>query len=82
MGRGADATAQDEGRTPLHEALEWERVEAVRVLIENGADVRACEKYGLTPQHFASGWGRVDLAHLLIDGGADVTAKDNYLRIY
>lgn len=52
------------------------RVDTVKFLIENGADVNAKDKRGETPLMFASAFDRCRVLKLLIDNGADVNAKD------
>ncbi|HYQ31537.1 MAG TPA: ankyrin repeat domain-containing protein [Polyangiaceae bacterium] len=82
--------------TPLHQACsfsvelchdptEWEpRVELIRYLVSQGADVEARSSKGLTPLHCActmslySGWGRSDLVRALVAAGANVNAKSSH----
>ncbi|CAB0045217.1 unnamed protein product [Trichogramma brassicae] len=43
------------GRTPLHRALTSEcKIESVRLLLDNGADISAVDDEGLTPLHYIS----------------------------
>lgn len=69
--------------TPLHAALFGRRVEAARVLIEAGADVRprragtGWPRAGWTALHYCAGFGFVQLVQALIDCGADVNALDD-----
>ena len=53
-----------------------ERVENVRLLIKNGADVKARDETHLTPLHMASSSGFPGLVGLLIEHGANVAARD------
>ena len=61
----------DEGSTGLHLALE--HLDAVRLLLEHGADPNARDTGdNATPLHFAGGAGGVDVVRALLDAGADV----------
>lgn len=60
---------------PLFNAAQY-RPDLARVLIANGADVNATDKFGQTPLHAAVGSGRIDLVELLISRGAAINAKD------
>ena len=54
--RGADPNTRGiVGCTPLHEALEWGRIEIARLLIEHGANVEAKNNCGKTPLDYAEG---------------------------
>ena len=48
-------------------------IDGAKVLINNGADVNAKDRYGQTPLFWAR---NVDIAKVLINNGADVNAKD------
>ena len=60
---------------PLHEAVKRDNLDAVRLLLELGADVNARDRDGDTPLHEAATWGRPEIARLLLDAGADVNAR-------
>jgi ankyrin repeat protein len=65
---------------PLHSAADNGHVEIVHLLLQNGADVNAKDKYGETPLHEAAGHGHIDILHLLAENGADLEAQSNYGR--
>ena len=68
-------------RTPLHEAVWYGQFEAVKFLIENGADVSAKDIDGDTPLHVAASSSRLsEIAKFLIEKGADINNK-NYKGI-
>ena len=62
-------------RTPLYYAGS---AEVAALLIQNGAKVKAPDKYGSTPLHGAAEKGSDKIARLLIEKGADVHARDQY----
>lgn len=64
------------GSTPLDIAVARGSLETVRILIDNGGDVRRMYPSGRTPLHIAALNGRADVAGLLVDRGADVEARD------
>ena len=58
------------GRTPA------ERLEVVKLLVEQGADVNAADDYGITPLMVAGNMGDVKIIQYLVDKGADLGAFD------
>ncbi|KIW78791.1 hypothetical protein Z517_08630 [Fonsecaea pedrosoi CBS 271.37] len=62
-------------RTPLHWAATRGDEDAVRCLLEAGADVNCRDDFGNTPLTFAASTGSVRLLELLILHGADVHAR-------
>jgi ankyrin repeat protein len=69
----AAGLAHAPGVTPIPEAS---ALEAVKMTIELGNDVRAANAAGETALHAAAYWGADSVAQYLIDKGADVNAKD------
>jgi ankyrin repeat protein len=61
---------------PIHDAAGAGKVEALRRLLAEGADVNGKSDTGATPLHAAAAWGHRDIAELLLSKGADVDAKD------
>ena len=50
--------------------------EAIQVLLDAGADIKARNKDGEGPLHLAALWGASGNAQALLDAGADVMARD------
>lgn len=72
---GADATA---GGLALHEAIVRGELDAVRELIESGADLDARDPSGgSTPLITATVFGRTDAARALIEAGADLDLQND-----
>jgi len=69
----AAGLAHAPGITPIPEAS---ALDAVKLMVELGNDVRAANAAGETPLHAAAYWGADSIAQYLIDKGADVNAKD------
>ena len=65
-----------EGRTALLNAAIENRLEAAKILIEEGAQVNARDRAGRTALHFAAQGHHEELALLLIKSGADLEAED------
>jgi uncharacterized protein len=74
---GADAgiAARNDMRVqPLHAAVAARNLDAVRLLLDRGADPNARQQVGYTPLMGAAGSGRDDLVDLLLERGADAAA--------
>ena len=56
---------------PLHAAVASRNLDAVRLLLDHGADPNARQQVGYTPLMGAAGSGRDDLVDLLLAHGAD-----------
>jgi hypothetical protein len=64
--------ADEEGNTPLHEAVRYGNIIWVKRLIRNGADVNRANNSGWTPLHMASYHGHGRTAMELLKAGARV----------
>ena len=69
-------SADKNGNTPLHKAVENFNLKTAQLLIERGANVNAVDKNGSTPLHKAFEWSSGEIAKLLIEKGADINAVD------
>ena len=82
--RGADANAADEDkRTPLHQASYHWKVEIAQVLLDGGASANSMDIQGQTPLHAVANGYSIDegssvlVARLLLERGADVNMPDD-----
>ena len=75
IGHGQDTPSFDEGAT-LHTASGVGDVEAVRSLLDGGADANKRDALHWTPVFYASQNGCMKTAELLIKYGADVNSQD------
>ena len=71
----------DSSITDLHKAARRGKTEAVRCMIENGADVNEKDGGGWTPLHYAARWSsnidetiKLEIASFLLENGANVNA--------
>lgn len=81
VAKTVDLNAVDaESETLLTRAALWGRTGALRLLLEHGASVHACNRFGETPLHRAAEQGSVENARLLLARGADVNAVDRNRR--
>jgi len=63
--------------TPMHNAVLYGRIEAVKVLLNNGADVDIMDTSS-TPLDTAAQLGSAEMVQLLIDHGANINAKNSF----
>ena len=66
------------GWRPLHHAIYEKRanLEAIRALVQNGADVNGRDKHMRTPLHRAAQFGYANAVRLLVSLGAQPNARD------
>jgi len=67
----AQAPADIDGSTPLHQAVRLNDLKTVEALIKKGADVKAATRYGVTPIGIATLNGNAAVLRRLLDAGAD-----------
>jgi len=67
----AQAPADIDGSTPLHQAVRLNDLKTVEALIKKGADVKAATRYGVTPIGIATLNGNAAILRRLLDAGAD-----------
>ena len=68
------------GMTPLLYAARDGRIESARLLVQNGADLKATDPNGITPLLMAITNNQVDTARFLIERGAEINIVDWYGR--
>jgi ankyrin repeat protein len=66
------------GKTPLHYAVTYGKLEFIDFLVIRGATVNAADHTGLTPLHVAAMLGRVEEAESLLKHKADIEARDAF----
>ena len=69
-------TADREGRTPLHLAVQSDSPETVHYLLEAKAAPNAADKDGATALHYAASNRSPDVTQRLLDAGADPNTAD------
>ncbi|XP_077297906.1 uncharacterized protein LOC143919454 [Arctopsyche grandis] len=68
-------------RTPLHWAVLTNELEEIsKLLIRNGADLNAADKFDCTPLHYAVEKSKYNLTKMLIQRGAEINARDKLGR--
>lgn len=68
--------ADNDGRTPLHYAVAFDKHDVLTALIGASANLEAAENLKNTPLHYACGYGRGQCVETLIDAGANVHATN------
>lgn len=61
----------DQGWAPMHFAVAYDSLDAVKVFLEHGADANQAENDQWTPLHFAAFHGNDLIASILLKSGAD-----------
>ena len=65
------------GWTALHYATWFNRIDVIRRLVDEGADVNRQTRYGNeTPLHFAARKNNTEAVRLLLDNGADINLEN------
>ncbi|MBI5032435.1 MAG: ankyrin repeat domain-containing protein [Chloroflexi bacterium] len=76
QGTDVNTVDADKGMTALMYAVEFGRVDAVKLLLESKANVNLASKKGTTALMYAALAGNMDIVKALLDAGADPKAKD------
>jgi ankyrin repeat protein len=74
-GAAAVNTAEADGTTALHWAVQSDQVDIARLLVAAGANANAANRYGLTPLSLAADNANAVMVKLLLDAGADAKAR-------
>ena len=70
--------AEEIKKYPLHNAVKNNAQETVKILLNQGVDVNAKNKYNATPLHYAVRENAQETVKALLNKGADVNAKNVY----
>lgn len=78
INKGASANARNmlSGRTVLHEAVIWESLGIVNLLLTNGANINEICDGGYTALHYAVWQEKKEIVELLLKSGADTRIKN------
>src|SRR5262245_55325416 len=75
LARGGDPNSADaDGSTVLHFAVENDETELIQALLTAGARARVANRHGVTPLHLAASNGNATIVQRLIAAGADVNS--------
>ncbi len=73
-----DVDARDNnGASPLHQAVSKKNTHQMLMLLQNGADINARDNKGDTPLHWAVRAQTLDTLVVLLQNGADINARNN-----
>eukprot|EP00803_Ostreobium_quekettii_P006626 evm.model.scf_1041.5 EVM.evm.TU.scf_1041.5 scf_1041:32838-49889(+) len=78
----------NEGKTALHWAADWEDTEAVELLLSQGADASLEDEHGNTPLHFAAFHGNCECAEPILEklmkakASLEAVNKDGFAPIH
>jgi uncharacterized protein len=75
---GSVQVRDDVGRTPLHLAIEANRLDVFKLLLAEGADINAIANDLDTPWLLAGARGRTDMLRLMIPKGPDLLKRNRY----
>ncbi|XP_049767815.1 GA-binding protein subunit beta-1-like [Schistocerca cancellata] len=81
LAAGANVRVRDEnwsGWTALHWAAQWGHVEAVRRLVQGGAELDARDNCQSTPMHLAAFSGHTTVVKMLAASSADPNARNQW----
>src|SRR3954454_21186375 len=70
----AGTVVDPDGTTPIHWSSYNDDLTGARRLLQQGADVKAANRYGVTPLSMACTNGSVEMVRLLLEAGADANA--------
>jgi ankyrin repeat protein len=77
IGKKTDVnTARVDGLTPLHAAVNADRLDIADALLRAGANAAAGDRYGVTPIYLAAVNGNAEMIRRLLDAGVDPNAVD------
>ena len=75
-GRTSVEVKDSEGETPIHDAVDFDQLEATEVLLAAGVDVDSTDQDGCTPLHCAARRGHTRVLRFLLEHGASPHARD------
>ena len=64
-------TKDSDGKTPIHNAVEGDQLENLKLFFKEGGDLNSRTNEGDTPLHAASRYGRPEIAEFILANGVD-----------